>query len=793
MRTGIARVSVLLVCLAMLACAAAAEEKNLLLHRTYDYWPKPTYSYCTDAGDAAQLTDGETRYTGGMWMFPSTVGWAAGIDVPVVIHFDLGEEATLSELRFNSAGGGGAGVVEVGLRVFVSLDDKNYVLAGELPAPPPPPKEKQVRRGALLRVPLNGTRARHLAVVAMAPAPNYFVFVDEIEIIGKTPADPTSIVPILSAIPATGAKGLQEVLAGGRRGANLLDHLVGPVERHIACWPEKEARAQREELDAFRRRAVGQAKEFDKLRAELTAAHRARARRIYAVDTLVWESPPDDAFTMLSLPDRIDPPPSASIHTVVNALEATALGVANLTNGELPLELNVAGGGEGAPDLTLRVGRFFETTNAFYVPDVLLAADCPQVIPSGESKLVWILAESTGAAPGAYDYDVTVSVGDDSHAVPITVTVHDVVLSKKTPMANGNWSYLNTGEYPAYPEVRDLMLSHRMTIGASSAQGFPKKDADGNVIRPLQIDFTDVDKFLAFHKDFPQVSWYFPFNNHVERPQYDWFGPAEWMSDAFKEIFREWIQEFIDHVKARGRDYDEFYFQFFDETLDEKVARICELVHSVDPNVRMMITIPQASREATARFIEAGMNITVYHAPRIGYDGAPDGFGVLADDGRELWFYGAADNAYGGGKERDPLGFFRYLHWTAFHHGATGVHFWNMLHNRTSGWITENVQQNYWPMVYTNHPKYPPPPDDVKTAEIVVPSRRWEYVRMGIEDYMLLGMAQERIAALGNAGASYRKKLHGIVKTVITNRTADRQLFRRKRRELVELVEELSP
>ena len=174
------------------------------------------------------------------------------------------------------------------------------------------------------------------------------------------------------------------------------------------------------------------------------------------------------------------------------------------------------------------------------------------------------------------------------------------------------------------------------------------------------------------------------------------------------------------------------------------------------------------------------------------YAGAPDGFRVLRSGGRELWLYGAADNVQGSGKERDPLGFFRYLHWTAFHHGATGVHFWNMLNNQTSGWIDENVDQHYWPMVYTNHPKYPPVPDDVKTAERLIPSRRWEYVRMGIEDYMLLSMARERTDALGESAASERRRLDRIVKTVLTNRSTDRKLFRARRRELVELVEELS-
>ena len=93
-----------------------------------------------------------------------------------------------------------------------------------------------------------------------------------------------------------------------------------------------------------------------------------------------------------------------------------------------------------------------------------------------------------------------------------------------------------------------------------------------------------------------------------------------------------------------------------------------------------MITQSQATIGATRQMVDAGMNIFAHHAVRTAYDG-PDGYELLRTGGREMWFYGAYDAAYGGGKERDPLGFFRYLHWTAYYHGATGVHFWNMLHN----------------------------------------------------------------------------------------------------------------
>jgi hypothetical protein len=96
--------------------------ENLILNRPYAYWPHPEFHDCKDDADTTQRTDEVTKYTGGMWMFPITVGWAEGVDVLVIIHFDLGDEATVDELVFNSCGGGGAGVVQIGLRVYVSLE-----------------------------------------------------------------------------------------------------------------------------------------------------------------------------------------------------------------------------------------------------------------------------------------------------------------------------------------------------------------------------------------------------------------------------------------------------------------------------------------------------------------------------------------------------------------------------------------------------------------------------------------------------------------------------------------------
>lgn len=776
---------------------AGAQGKNLVLNRAYEYWPSPDYGgpdECKDEDDRIQLTDGKTFYQRGrIWGDKSTVGWSAGVNVPVVIQFDLGAEATISELRFNTTGGGSAGVVEVGLRVYVSLDNQTYVIAGER-APPDRPDTGECR-GVQMVVPLAGAKARYVAVVAMPPAPFTFVFVDEIELIGVTPPDPKSTLPVQPGVTASGAKGLQQVLAGGRRSLDKLVQISLPIARHITAWPPDVARAQDEELRRLRARAMTEHKDYDRLLVELTASHRVRARQVYGSDLLFWELPPDEEFTPLSLPQQLAPRNSATIHTVVNGLEATALGIANLTERALPLKVGVSEGRAGGPKVSIRVARFVQTYTRI-VPDVLLGRDCPQTVPSGESRLIWIESESTGAQPGKYEFQVDFELGKQRFGVPLTVQVHNVTLSRATPLATGNWSDLNTGDSPPYQNlalVRDEMLANRITVGALTAYPLPKKDAAGRVIRPLQLDFTDLDKALEFHRDFPQVSFFFSFDSHSSRPHRDWFGPAEWMSDEFKQIYGDWLNAIIERIKQSGRDYDQFCFMNFDETMDAKVAQLCRLAHSVDSRVRIMITVPQASREATQELVAAGMNVFCYHAPRLELGNVPAGMDVLAADGRELWFYNAADVAFGVGKEPDPLGYYRYLHWTAFRHGATGAHFWNMLWNngRSPVWDEEPMGTAYYPMVYCLGPGYAAPPTEIQTAETVIPSRRWRHVRMGIEDYMLLRMAHERIAALGDAGAKRQTQLEEIVTTVLKNRSADRSLFRDKRRELVELVEHL--
>ena len=777
----------------MFASSVHGADRNLILHAPYTYYPAPVYSYTTDAGDMTDLTNGKTLTNiMQMWKQKSTVGWISQINVPVVMLFDLKKEATLTELIFNTVGGGGAGIMDPSISVYGSLDNKYYVPLGKLNAPPMP-KPTTIYL-AKRKVDLKGARARYVAVVALPPPPTYFVFVDEISIIGKIPATASSILPIQAGIPGSSAKDLQEVLKGGRLARDLAKNLTASIKRATSNWPEKLAAQALKDKKQFIAKAqrMKNMEEFSKLLLTYIGKHRKLAKRAYSADTLVWETVPDEKFVMVSLPESLKPAQKASVDTVVNALEATALGVANLTKSSQPLKVSVSGGGKGAPKVTPRVARFSRTKGAKYIADALLSADCPQNIPSGESKLVWISVESKGAKPGTYKYDIAINIGDALYKIPLQVVVHNVVLSKKTPLATYNWAYLDSGYSNAqYAKVRDIMLDHRINTGMNTGVGAPLRDINNKIIRPVEIDEIKLAQFVEFNKKFKDISFFYPFHQRYNPPTKTFFGNAAWMSKEYKAIFKEWVKKMVSSLKANGRKYNSFYFQMFDETTDPKAAQICKLVHEADPKVRMMLTIHSGSDPQG--LVDAGMNMITYHAPSLGDSPSPS-FKKILSGGKKLWLYNAAGKERNG-RERDSLDIFRMLHWLAFRHNATGVGFWNMFQTKKNCWANDEL---YFPLVYTIPPRKGATPSDIKTAETVIPSRRLAYNRMGIEDYMLLRMARKKISKLqGDEKKEYRKKLLDIVKSAILTLPREasykkRNDFRMKRVELIKMIESMN-
>ena len=124
-----------LFCLLMILISvpAAAEQpgKNIALGKKYTLSPAPNYRYCTDPGDATQLTDGKTT-KGYFWTQQGTVGWS---HVPyVAITVDLGRVEPIGGVSFRTAAGAAGVEWPAAIHILTSDDGKSYRDNGDLVA-----------------------------------------------------------------------------------------------------------------------------------------------------------------------------------------------------------------------------------------------------------------------------------------------------------------------------------------------------------------------------------------------------------------------------------------------------------------------------------------------------------------------------------------------------------------------------------------------------------------------------------------------------------------------------------
>jgi hypothetical protein len=165
--------------IALVVSTSSALAENIALNAAYTLEPAANYEHCLDAGDAAQLTDGQ-YVSGHFWTQPGTVGWSGrGI---VVITLDLGAHKPIAGVSFSTAAGAAGVEWPESITLLVAGDDGLFHRVGELVAlsagagaPPAEGYATHTFKTSALR-----THGRRLALVVKGDP---FVFCDEIEVV----------------------------------------------------------------------------------------------------------------------------------------------------------------------------------------------------------------------------------------------------------------------------------------------------------------------------------------------------------------------------------------------------------------------------------------------------------------------------------------------------------------------------------------------------------------------------------------------------------------------------------
>ncbi len=738
------------------AVASSAEVPLLLsANKRCVFSPKPDYSLTADENDPVQLTDG-IRHSGQIWVDRKTVGWA---HVPLpTLTLDLGAVHAIGMVNYYAAGGCCGAYFPEATALLLSTDGQAYEIAALNAWPPGEQKDD----GAHVRKFQIDARHKRARFVRLTFQPHKgFVMLDEVEVLGDrvTPQrlaeyQKSTTRPNWTLWEWVGVRPQLIELAGHGEQAR---EAIGSLDRRFADL----------DLDGGPA-ADGLLREALEMRASLAKAHFRR-------EWMCWNTPPWDELlgSTFAAPDR-KPTRSIDLHLWQNEYESAAVSIGNfaadarqfrVTIGPLP---DAAGNKhDWSQRLWLREAMFVPTFRGPRAADPLplIAGDrgvAGQIeIQAGAVRVLWLTLRAKDLPAGQYCATLDIRPVDnesDLHRVELKLRVDPLTMPGPNDVALTSEHYVQRWGWNLPAQIEDDLDRHysNSRVFHPVCLPWPKVDATKTVLE--SVDFSAYDKALEetgairIHS----VFWGGGGDGPPVLQQFDLESPAG------QACFKQWIKAWSDHVAERGLGFDEFFFYPYDEEINETFILIARLIKEVDPRHHIVCNEVRSKGGATpeaitriAPYIDIWCpNTHVYLPPVPTWVFGPENRRAFEDARRNhpgrLWIYGVSGggaDATPGSKHLAPGKYHRWLPWLAFREGATTAGFWCYAGTNNLWDDFDGRGPDYGVVYFANDA-----PAGVARNEVVIPSRRWEAWREGVEDYQYLFELREAIRMATEAG-----------------------------------------
>ncbi|NUM54677.1 MAG: PQQ-like beta-propeller repeat protein [Candidatus Hydrogenedentes bacterium] len=507
----------------------------------------------------------------------------------------------------------------------------------------------------------------------------------------------------------------------------------------------------RTEADAVRQRAGARAP-YDELADAATALRRsAEALRstIAAFDALGPDNPATFTCSIDENPwdtfDHTTPtPPHAEsevlrITAYQDEFEDAALSLFNLTSESLDVRCQFfepatsQGRPPGDPKetraVTLRRALPIRTASGDRVWDALPELDHSRslTIPGGEGRQLWLTLNTHGMQPGTQTFTLYLStLGTEpfTRQVPIEFTVWPVALPG-TVYRKMNWSNFNFSD-ASDQAIRD-MIDHG--INTIYGPGLPTIPVNAAGELAGEIDWSAFDAVMSRIPKHFFLMWGSP-------------APLKWPGDVpavdsetHIAGIRTAIHEMNRHLDPLGFGYDQWAFYPMDEPWNTgftgipELKAFCSRVKKAEPSAQIYADPAGSTRiEYVSEF--KGL-IDVWQPEMNILKRDPALVKWFQENSKHFWAY----EATGPGKEMLPLGYYRAYAWLAWSLGTEGAGYW-VYRGEDTWWP---VGGGDWSAVYQSN-------------EFVVPSRRFQADRDGVEDYRALYLLREEAKKARAAG-----------------------------------------
>jgi hypothetical protein len=278
-----------------------------------------------------------------------------------------------------------------------------------------------------------------------------------------------------------------------------------------------------------------------------------------------------------------------------NEYESTSFVVTNLSDEAMTFDLACDAGDVA---ITLRQAVWVTVNDGTEINDALsLIDDGRVVIASGESLEIWLTLHTDHVTPGKRQQSVTVTPqGFAPRTIDIEVDVHDVALPRRLPLAVFYWDEIvATWDSLPPPLVEAYMAdmkSHYVNHAYVHPDPLPRLAVDSS--GKLATDYGELDITLDGYAplDAQRFIFFWAANTFLE-PTGDWaashpesVGRPQFMSEPWKQLFRQWLNEWVAHLKDRGIGYDRFVMHPYDERSGPEVLAVLKLIEEVDANIQ---------------------------------------------------------------------------------------------------------------------------------------------------------------------------------------------------------------
>ena len=742
---------ILVLLLFLCHCRPTNAQENLALHKSYTFSPKPNYSLCTDDSDSVQLTDG--RSYGSQWTNKSTVGWRTPEPV-VEIVVDLAEIFAVDQVRISTVGGGVASVeFPEFAAVLLSDDGRQYKFAGLVSSEELANVRGFGYRGVPRKLSVNNINAPGRYVKLVMRPNGLTMFVDEVEVFGEP-------------LSALGNRKLRDNLEIFTTQEDLLKRIDDYLQLQESIAVTSKV------LEETRLRFSGQAQMSNLSELEIPSQKinfptdaiystdrildiKSQAGKIRAgIYRVMYKKPfvclpanPMEIVFEKEVPLR-EGPGQIDVHMWQGEYESAALNIINCSGETMKmtvsvLDLSGPAGQEIAGDKTFTIRRavYVKGSQIGSIADALvLQKERPFNLAPGELTQIWLTVFNPQLSSGKYYGDISVSATTaegkmlPTEHVPIAIEVNENKFPDKIALKTCNWSY-----YPVAPaaEMAEDLRSHHTNVYIIPAQDLPfprfASDPPGVVHEP---DYTRLDEVLVQHKY--ADTFLIGLNFSVAEKDFGRFGDVQWMTPAWKRIFSSWLKDLVAHLKGRGVDYEKFVLYPYDESIADDYYELAKFIEQIDPKIRLYANSFGKGPKEFKRFRELIDVWCLQDSHCVRYN---DWFETIKSFGKELWIYECLRPM----KAKEPYSYYRLLPWRAFQRGQTGAGFW--IYYYGLGFETGAVPWNdtlrphgFSGVVYGAGAS--PVPD---LGENIVPSRRWEAWREGVEDYQYLYELQQEI------------------------------------------------